>query len=397
MLERPSTVDPVQIDFGPMQLVGVGIVPEDPSDPTATAATLVWQTAAPISETLHIFVRWKGRNYEGEPDVATGQHAVHNNYPTVAWRPGELVVDVHSWPRPLLAEAQALQLQVAVAPPFTPLDDLAWQTVTSHDFFTTPAHDLTQSVRAQVGTALLTSVEVPAQIRPETQLPILFAGEGSAVGLSFSLRETVLPLPQPGLAPQTAVPSDRSFTHQTNVETPLVNGRYQLLAEHSAGQAQCGWMRPVTNFCVVGEVLISGVPLPEGATNFEDKIALLEVDLPDTTLQPGGLLDLSLTWQALAPLAEDYTVFVQVLDANDKIIGQVDSWPVQGTYPTSQWTPGDPVVDRYQVQLASELPSGPYRVQVGFYLLQTLRRLSVLDDTGTAVDDKLVISGLTVK
>lgn len=397
LLERPSTVDPVQIDFGPMQLVGVGIELEDPSDPTATAVTLVWQTETPITETRHIFVRWVGGSYVGEPDVATGQHAVHNNYPTVAWRPGELVVDLHSWPRPLLAEAQTLNLQVAVVPPFTPPSELDWQDVTSHGFGTAPARQLAQPVRAQVGTALLNSIEMPSQIRPESSLPVLFAGDGSSASLDFSLRENVLPLPQPGLAPEIMVPAGRSFTNQLSVETPTANGRYQLLAEHPSGQAQCGWMRPVTSFCVVGEVFVSGVPLPEGATNFEDKIALLGVDLPDNTLQPGGLLDISLTWQALAPLKEDYTVFVQVLDANDQIVGQIDSWPVQGTFPTSQWTPGEPVVDHYRVQLAGELPPGPYRVQVGFYLLQTLRRLSVLDGTGTAVDDKLLITGLTVE
>ncbi len=397
LLERPSTVEPVQLSFGPMQLVGVGIEAEDPGDPTAAAVTLVWQAAEPINETLHIFVRWAGERYVGLPDVGIGQHAVHNNYPTVAWQPGELVVDVHSWPRPLLAEPQTLQLQVAVAPPFTPQAELAWQAVTSHEFTAAPARELAQPVRMQVGTALLSGVDFPAQIRPETPLPILFAGEGRSNELRFWLKEDVLLLPQPGLAPQVTVPLEHSFTNQVDIEAPLANGRYQLLAEHPTGQAQCGWMRPVTNFCVMGEVVVNGVPLPEGATNFEDKIALLDINLPHSTLQPGGTLDLTLTWQGLAPLAEDYTVFVQVLDAQDNIVGQVDSWPVQGTFPTSQWTPGQPVVDSYRVQLASELPPGQYRVQVGFYLLQTLRRLSVLDGTGTAVDDKVILTGLTVE
>ncbi|WP_420643668.1 DUF2723 domain-containing protein [Candidatus Leptofilum sp.] len=397
LLERPSTTNSVQYSFGPMQLVGLGIEPQDPSDSTATAVTLVWQTDTQISETWHIFARWAGTNYEGAPDVATGQHAVHNNYPTVAWRPGELVVDVHSWPRPLLAEAQMLDLQVAVAPPFMPLAELAWQTVASHDFAPASARQLAQPIRAQVGTALLKSVDIPAQIRPETPLPILLAGEGSSAGLNFVLRESVQPQPQPGLAPETAVPANQSFTNQFTVQTSMENGRYQLLAEHPSRQAQCGWMRPVTNFCVVGETLVSGVPLPEGATNFEDKIALLSVDLPTRSLQPGGLLDIMLTWQALAPLVEDYTVFVQVLNANDEIVGQIDSWPVQGTFPTSQWAPGEVVEDRHQVQLAGKLPDGAYRVQVGFYLLQTLRRLSVLDGTGTAVDDKLLLTGFTVE
>ena len=90
-------------------------------------------------------------------------------------------------------------------------------------------------------------------------------------------------------------------------------------------------------------------------------------------------------------------VFVQVLDANDQLVGQVDSWPVQGTFPTSLWTPGETIVDQHLVQLAGDLPPGAYRVQVGFYLLQTLRRLSVLDGTGTAVDDKLLRAGFTVE
>jgi hypothetical protein len=395
--ERPSTTDPVQYNFGPMRLVGVGLEPEDPSDPMATATTLIWQTDAPIGETLHIFVRWAGQNYVGAPDVAAGQHAVHNNYPTVAWRPGELVVDVHSWPRPLLAEAQPLQLQVAVAAPFTPLADLTWQTVAEQAFGTETARRLAQPVQAQVGTALLRSVEFPAQVRPETELPILAAGEGSADNVDFVLLENAVQQPQPGLAPAAAVPPNRSFTNQFYVKTPLLNGRYQILAEHPSGQAQCGWMRPITHGCVVGEVLVSGVPLPAGATNFEDKIGLLAVDLPNRTLQPGGQLDLMLTWQALASMAEDYTVFVQVLDGNDQLVGQIDSWPVQGTYRTSQWMPGETIADRYQVQLASELPPGPYRVQVGFYLLRTLRRLSVLDGAGTAVDDKLLLTGFSVE
>ncbi|WP_420632288.1 DUF2723 domain-containing protein [Candidatus Leptofilum sp.] len=396
LLERPSTAKPVAVNFGEMQLVGISIEAEDPSDPTATAATLIWQTDVQIDETLYVFVRWKGARYTGAPDVATGQHAVHNNYPTVAWRPGELVVDTHSWPRPILPSEQMLQLQVAVAPPFTPAVDLIWQDIIAHRFAGTPARDLPQAVRAQVGSTFLVSADFVTQARPQSPLPILFAGRGASDSLQFSLQEMVLPLPLPRLAVETAVP-DQTFTRIEELTTPMANGRYQIMVQHPLGQAQCGWMRPVTNFCVVGEVLVSGVPLPEDATNFEDKIALLAVNVPERTLQPGGQLELMLTWQALAPLAEDYTVFVQVLDANDQIVGQIDSWPVQGTFPTSQWTPGETVEDKYLVQLAAELPEGQYRVQVGFYLLQTLRRLSVLDGTGTAVDDKLLLTGFMIE
>ena len=87
----------------------------------------------------------------------------------------------------------------------------------------------------------------------------------------------------------------------------------------------------------------------------------------------------------------DYTVFVQVLDAADRLVGQVDAWPVQGTFPTSQWTPGQTVADPYLVQLSADLPPGDYRLHVGLYLLATLQRLAVVDQRGTAIDDKVEI------
>ena len=135
----------------------------------------------------------------------------------------------------------------------------------------------------------------------------------------------------------------------------------------------------------------SGAPLPEGAVNFADRIALLDVTVDAARLTPGGQLPVTLTWQGLAEMDADYTVFVQVLDAADRIVGQVDAWPVQGTFPTSQWTPGETVSDPYLVQLSADLPPGDYRLHVGLYLLATLERLVVVDESGAAVDDKVEV------
>ncbi len=96
----------------------------------------------------------------------------------------------------------------------------------------------------------------------------------------------------------------------------------------------------------------------------------------------------------MAPISQNYTVFVQVLDSSDRIVGQVDAWPLQGTFPTSQWTPGQIVSDPYVIALSPDLPPGPYRLQVGWYLLATLERLPVLDADGAPVDNRYLVSGL---
>jgi hypothetical protein len=93
-------------------------------------------------------------------------------------------------------------------------------------------------------------------------------------------------------------------------------------------------------------------------------------------------------------LEQDYTLFVQVVDEHDRIVGQVDTWPRQGTLPTSQWRPGEIVTDSYRVPLAGDLLPGQYRLLAGWYLLATLERLPVLDSSGSAVDDKVAVPGL---
>ncbi|MBE2224292.1 MAG: hypothetical protein IAF02_22320, partial [Anaerolineae bacterium] len=94
-------------------------------------------------------------------------------------------------------------------------------------------------------------------------------------------------------------------------------------------------------------------------------------------------------------LNENYTLFLQVLDANDRLVGQVDAWPLQGTLPTSQWQPGQTITDPYTIQLDSDLPPGDYRLLVGWYLLADLHRLPILNEVGQAQDDKLVVPGLS--
>jgi len=155
--------------------------------------------------------------------------------------------------------------------------------------------------------------------------------------------------------------------------------------------AVCGWLARPTTGCVAAEVEVSGAALPEGAVNFGDKLALLDVGLPSEGLTSGGQLPVTITWQGLAEMAEDYTVTVQVLDAADRIVGQVDSWPVQGTFPTSQWTPGETVSDPYIVQVSDDISPGDYRVIVGVYLLATLERLPVVDENGNPIDDKVEV------
>lgn len=136
--------------------------------------------------------------------------------------------------------------------------------------------------------------------------------------------------------------------------------------------------------------------LPEGASNFADKIALLALTPSAEPLSAGQPWEVTMQWQALAPLDEAYTVFVQLLDSADTIIAQDDSWPVQGTFPTDEWRVGEVVTDRHTLSLPAQLPTGQYRLVVGWYLLRDLRRLPIVSADGQAVGDFYEFSNLIV-
>jgi len=76
--------------------------------------------------------------------------------------------------------------------------------------------------------------------------------------------------------------------------------------------------------------------------------------------------------------------------------GQTSIWPRDGTYPTSQWVEGEVFSDTYAVPLLPDAPPGAYQVEIGWYLLRTMQRLPVLDASGQATDDKVLIAGLEV-
>lgn len=102
------------------------------------------------------------------------------------------------------------------------------------------------------------------------------------------------------------------------------------------------------------------------------------ITLENYTLEAAaGRLDLTLYWQTGAPLAENYQVFVHVLDAAGEIIAQDDSAPVQNQYPTGQWREGVLIADPHRIPV-DNLPDG-YSVRVGLYRLPDGTRLPVDD------------------
>jgi hypothetical protein len=181
---------------------------------------------------------------------------------------------------------------------------------------------------------------------------------------------------------------------------PALPGIYHLRLGWMDQQGQpllvrCGWLARPTDACTVATVHVSESP-PEALANFDGKMLLLDVDLGASTFLSGQTIPLTLYWHGLQPMNEDYTVSVQLIGPDGRLRGQTDTWPVQGTLPTSQWSPGQRIADPYAVALPADAPPGRYQVGVVVYLLETQARLPLIGESGTAKGDIAWVGELEV-
>jgi hypothetical protein len=141
---------------------------------------------------------------------------------------------------------------------------------------------------------------------------------------------------------------------------------------------------------------IERVPGERLGANLGDQVALLGHDGLPASVEPGQEVQMVLYWQAVAPLDEDYTVFVHLIDQNGVAVSQHDGQPMQGFYPTSRWDVGDNVRDEFDVTVDESVPPGQYRWVAGMYLLSTGERLPLSDAGGHVEGDLVYLGDVTV-
>ncbi len=141
--------------------------------------------------------------------------------------------------------------------------------------------------------------------------------------------------------------------------------------------------------------LAEGAVVRDIATDAEyilaDQIALLEYRVERKPVSSAEALVLSLTWQAIAPVPRDYTVFAHLLDEGGEIVSQSDVQPRGGTYPTSFWDVGEVVTDEMVIPLPDGAALQKYTLRLGMYDLDTLEPLPVYDAYGQRISDDAMI------
>jgi len=109
-------------------------------------------------------------------------------------------------------------------------------------------------------------------------------------------------------------------------------------------------------------------------------------DLDREVVVPGGTVRVTLYWEVLDETGENYVLFAQLFGREGVRVGQRDTYPGLGHYPTSFWRSGEVILDEVPIPVAADaVAPSRLRLDVGLYERETGERLAVVDGGGSPV------------
>jgi 4-amino-4-deoxy-L-arabinose transferase-like glycosyltransferase len=125
--------------------------------------------------------------------------------------------------------------------------------------------------------------------------------------------------------------------------------------------------------------------------NFGNAITLLGYDVGQASA--GEALPLFLYWQVNFPQAADFTPFIHFEDAWGHRWSQKETF----AYPSAQWTRGETIVQRVEIDVPLGTPLGSnYRLRVGLFSGGSGDRLPRFDANGRYAGDTYLIENVTI-
>ena len=134
--------------------------------------------------------------------------------------------------------------------------------------------------------------------------------------------------------------------------------------------------------------------------HFGKGMTLIGYDVSNTSAARGAQLEVTLHWACEAPIANDYTISVQLIDSQWRKAAQSDAWPLAGAAPTSSWQVGQTLEETRTLTVAPDAAPGVYDLQLTIYRMNDtgkLEHLPIVWQTGQMPAKTVVLTRVRVQ
>ncbi|MCS6801475.1 MAG: glycosyltransferase family 39 protein [Chloroflexota bacterium] len=394
----PAIAHQVEANFGnALRLLGYDRLGAEPAAPLAVSAgesmtlTFYWQAMGELQADYKVALR-----LVDERGIVWGRNdrrPAAYFYPTVRWKPGEIVFGDLPVPLDPTTPPGVYWLEVEVyaedGPRLAPLDVLdALGNRAGHALRLARLHVLVPSgaqppvTLARSTSAFLGGVQVVG-LPPRRDLGVVRPGErvllelywrraaGGAVGLVARLQQGER------LIAERSDPLGRSdeieqwpagwtwralWTFSIPPDAPAGPVEAQLFDGQTALTLLTATVDPGERSFILPADL--AIPL---AAPFGDLAVLRGWEADRLTAPAGQAFTIRLVWQARRASHTPLKVFLHLVDQTGRVVAQRDAEPGDGRWPTTGWLPDQVVIDRALVTLPTTLPPGEYGIVVGLY------------------------------
>jgi len=154
----------------------------------------------------------------------------------------------------------------------------------------------------------------------------------------------------------------------------------------------------------VGEIMVQQRPRDFGqvtpgvrtSVKVGDLAELVGGDWKTEGVTAGADLPVTLYWRVTGIADTDLTVFVHLVDEDERVWAQSDARPMQGDAPTLTWLPGELIADTHTLVLPADMPAGAYRLYVGLYDAFQGERIALYQGNVRLDQDRALLGTLQV-
>ncbi len=324
---------------------------------------------------------------------------------TSTWQPDQLVVDRRALWLPVDAPPGRYQVQLVVYEPRsgqqlgTPQPIAALDVAPARAIVPLRSLQLPNPIRREMSALTLVGYALPTELQPGEDVWMQLYWQLAAGADTSRLTDITMQLTLDGGADPDRYETTRSLAELVGDPTGWQPGQVRRMIYRLSTSPRLAATRLTLHIALLsyGESLgervsLSPITVQQRARRFEPpRVAetadvvlsnppafrLVGYELTSREPRLGDELGVTLHWQSLAEVDSNYTVFVQLLNMDWRVVAQQDLQPLAGRAPTSTWLRGEFLSDPYRLRLPTDLPPGSYRVIAGMYDASSGQRLPV--------------------